>query len=312
MWVDRDGNEEPLPVDPDLYRSPKISPDGAKVALAINKGGNEDIYVWDILMGTWTRLTSHEASDDNPLWIRDGKRIVFSSSRDGIMNGIYWTLADSTGRVEKLSQASSSGSYLSPSSLSIDGKTLVLQEAILGGISGIDFNIGTLSLEGDHEYESLLYEDYDEGNPKISPDGKWMAYSSNEFSEVIGEIYVRPFPDVDKGKWPVSQGGGTAPLWSPDGGELFYLTEDSVMVVQVETEQMFDFKFKKAKVLFTGNFMPPSSDDNSPWDINPIDKRFLMKKSAPITEELTSASSQGKIIVVTNWFEELKEKVPVD
>jgi serine/threonine protein kinase/Tol biopolymer transport system component len=306
VWVDRNGNETPLSADPDAYRAPRISPDGKKVALAIDKDGNEDIYVWDIVRETMTRLTFSEAGDSYPLWTSDSKRIAFSSDREG--GGVYWKSADGTGMDEKLGSAPDY--ILLPWSLSADGKTLALTEFSLGGSLGIDFNIGTLSLEKDHEHKILLKEKYVEAMPKISPDGRWMAYSANESSsaeELTGEIYVRPFPDVETGKWQVSQGEGGDPLWSPDGRELFYFSEDSIMAVSVESEPTFSSE--KPKVLFKGNYVFPSLDDGDPWDIHP-DGRFLMKKTAASAEESVEAPAPSKIIVVTNWFEELKDRVP--
>ena len=218
VWVDRNGKEEPLAADPGAYSEPRISPDGKKVALSIRKDRNQDIYVWDLVRGTMMRLTRDEASDGAPIWTSNNK-IAFASDREEGWPGIYLKSADGTGDLEKL--GSVPDLLLSPSSLSADGKTLILTEASIGGTSGINFNIGTLSLEGDHEHKTLLKEDYAEVMPNISPNGKWMVYMAMN-SEETGEIYVRPFPDVDNGKVQVSQGGGSAPLWSPDERELFY------------------------------------------------------------------------------------------
>ena len=138
----------------------------------------------------------------------------------------------------------------------------------------------------------------------ISPDGRWMAYSSNEFGK--GEVYVRPFPDVNSGgRWQVSTSGGTSPLWSPDGRELFYRNGDTTMAVEVETESTF--KSGKPQTLFRGF-------QNSPyaiWDIHPDGSRFLMIKESTV-DTSTEDTPRPKITVVTNWFEELKERVPAE
>jgi len=290
IWVDRNGKEEPLAAQPNAYVSPRISPDGTKVAMSINTGGaNADIWVWDILRETPTRLTFNEGSN-SPLWSLDGKRVVFSSSVAPPNIAVYWKASDGTGVDEKLG----SELNLAPSSWSKDGKTLVVAKFP-------SYDIGIMSMEGDHEWKPLLQEEYDEDQPQISPDGQWMAYVSNESGE--NEIYVRPFPDVDKGRWQISTAGGDSPLWSPDGRELFYRNGDEVMAVAVETKPTFSRG--KPETLFSGTYASFSSQESHPWDISSDGKRFLMMK-----ESGTEASR--KINIVLNWFEELKERVPID
>ncbi len=116
-----------------------------------------------------------------------------------------------------------------PWSWSGDAKTLILVEYDLSARP--QFNIGTLSMEGGRQLKPLLKEKYEKGQPKVSPDGRWMAYMSDESGK--SEIYVRPFPEVNQGRWQVSTGGGDTPLWSPDGRELFYRSGDAVMAVAV-------------------------------------------------------------------------------
>ena len=161
-------------------------------------------------------------------------------------------------------------------------------------------------MEGDRGKKQLLHEDYDEDYPLISPDGRWMAYQSNESGRY--EVYVRPFPDVDRGgKWQISAEGGDSPLWSPDGSELFYRSGESFMAVGVETEPTFNPG--KPKVLFRGSYLSAEAPlDHTIWDIHPNGKKFLMIKPPTAAGETEAAR---KIIIVTNWFEELKQRVPV-
>jgi eukaryotic-like serine/threonine-protein kinase len=170
---------------------------------------------------------------------------------------------------------------------------------------GTGANIGALSVEGDRKWTPLLQEKHSEGQPKVSPDGRWIAYNSTESGK--DEIYVRPFPEVNKGRWQVSTGGGNTPLWSRDGRELFYRNGDSVLAVGVQTAPIFEAG--KPQVLFEGKYVGLSFIDGHPWDVSPDGKRFLMIKeprSAP-----SSDSSPSKINVVLNWLEELKQRVPV-
>jgi serine/threonine protein kinase/Tol biopolymer transport system component len=304
VWVDRKGKEQPVAAAPNDYRSPRISPDGTKLAFAVNAGSKSDIWIWDIVRENMTRLTLNEASS-SPLWTLDGRRIAFISSWEN-KTAIYCKTADGTGEDEKLGSAADRA--LIPWSWSSDGKTLVLIELATaegGGGIGVNFDIGALSIEGDHKRSPLLQEKYIELQPKISPDGRWMAYMSNESGK--GEVYVRPFPDVNKSKCQVSTSGGNSPLWSKDGRELFYRNDDSVVAVAVQTEPMF--KPGKPEVLFRGTYVPLSLQDAHPWDISPDGKRFLMMK--PPASPGSAEGGLRKINIVLNWFEELKQRVPV-
>lgn len=227
VWVDRTGKEEALHTPPDSYMTPKISPDGKRVALAKQTDGTDQIWIWDLVRETMTRLTFDNWRNLIPIWTQDGNRIVFTSIRNG-KYGIYSKAADGTGDVEKLGSAPDVN--LLPFSWSSDGKTLAIEEM---ASSLIHVDIGTLSLEGDHARKLLLHEEYSQGLPNISPDGKYMAYFSNESGRY--EVYMRPFPEVNKGKWQISTGGGESPLWSPDGRELFYRNGGAVMAVPVDT-----------------------------------------------------------------------------
>jgi len=166
-----------------------------------------------------------------------------------------------------------------------------------------------LSIEDNPEWNPLLQEEFEELLPKISPDGQWMAYVSDETGEA--QVYVRPFPEVDKGKRQVSTSGGSSPLWSPDGRELFYRNGDSVMAVQMGP----DLKFGTPKKLFSGTYDVPYEVDFSRqtmWDISPDGKRFLMLKLVGTGDDKSTSPVPRKINIVLNWFEELKKRVPVD
>jgi serine/threonine protein kinase len=300
VWVDREGKEELLSAKSNTFQFPKLSPDGSKVALVIPDGNNQDIWIWDIVRETMTRLTFFELQDIQPIWTPDGNRIVFFSTREE--GGIYWKNADGTGEVEFFSSVPDRFPF--PWCFSKDGSTLITGELILPD----RMDIGMLSMEGDHEHILLLTEEYVEMQPKISPDGRWMAYTAME-SDNWG-VYVRPFPDVNKGKWQVSTGIGIGPLWSPDGKELFYRSPDGIMAVPVDTEPTF--KLGKPKVLFPDTYISllRGGNEGHAWDIHPDGKRFLMMKLAAL--ESTDEISRPNIIIVQNWFEELKERVPVD
>ena len=146
-----------------------------------------------------TRLTFDAASDFFSLWTPDGQRVVFSSTRDGGFENLYWRAADGTGQAERLTK---SPNKQTPYSFSPDGKQLAFTER--DPETGRDLYV--LSMEGEFTSEPLLQTPFHERAPAISPDGRWMAYSSNESGPY--QVYVRPFPNVEDGKWQVSTGGG--------------------------------------------------------------------------------------------------------
>jgi dipeptidyl aminopeptidase/acylaminoacyl peptidase len=169
----------------------------------------------------------------------------------------------------------------------------------------MNYDIGSIPVEGNRVWKPLLQEEYAELLPQISPDGQWMAYVSNKTGQ--DEIYVRSYPDVNKVQLTVSTSGGTEPRWSPDGRELFYRNGNAVMVALLKTEPVFSFE--TPKILFQGAFASYTLAEGGlsyfMWDIHPDGKRFLMMKEA-------ATEAPRRINIVLNWFKELKERVPTD
>jgi serine/threonine protein kinase len=300
VWVDREGKEEPIAAPPCPYVSPKISPDGTQFTVSAMQRGSQKwkIDVFDLVHKSLIALTSGENSDLQSIWTPDGKRIIFSSGLTG-SNVLCWKAADGTGEVEKL--ASVPGRLLMPWSISNDGKVLALAESI-----GSRVGISLMFMEGAHMLKPLLHsEKYNQAQPKISPSGKWMAYRSDESGQ--NEVYVRAFPDVDRDRRKVSTNGGGEPLWAPNGRELFYLSNDNVvMSTTLQTEPAFNFGTPKE--LFKSKYV--SNTIGHPWDISPDGKRFIMIKPPAAAAAAPPAAAQPKIGIVLNWFEELKQRVP--
>jgi serine/threonine-protein kinase len=293
VWVDREGREEPLAVEPQGYVRPRISPDGTKIALAVGNP-ESDIWIWEFSRQTLTRLTFAPETDDFPVWTPDGQQVVFSSRRGGGMSNIYLKAADGTGAVEALTDASADqfSHAFSP-----DGNHLVFSE-------GIQRDLGMLSMEDGRETDRLLATEFSEWSADISPDGRWLAYQSNASGPE--EIYVRPFPGVDEGRWQISTGGGSHPLWAPDGRELFY-RDGASNVVAVPMRQGPSFQVGTPELVIEGPYI--RSDFGRNYDIAPDGERFLMIKS---TGEADGAAAQGRVNIIFNWFEELKTRVPTD
>jgi len=305
VWIYLDGKEEPLNIEPDNYTEPSVSPDGTKVAVHTNIGENDDIRIYDLVRENWTRLTRDEAIDTTPLWFHDSQKVIFGSNREGEYLRIYWKSASGTGEVEEIH--SMEDAHIWPMSLSKDGSTLFFQITYLSG--GLD--IGMVSMDGDRTETILLQEEYNEAYPMISPDDQWLAYHSNESDQY--EVYIRPFPDLDSGeRRTVSTNGGYCPLWSPNGETLYYRSPDGIMAVSVETDPTLTLG--KPESLFPDIYRL-STSGSFMHNIHPDGERFLMIKWPETTEEESaeeeSAEEPQRIIVVTNWFEELKDRVPV-
>ena len=207
VWVDREGNEEPIAAEPRPYTAVALSPDGGRAVLQVNDAENVDLVIYDLTRDTPTRFTFDPGNDGYPLWTPDGERVVFTSDRDGALGNLYWKAADGTGQVERLT---TSENFQAPSAISPDGSTLLFVEgrAETGG------DVGALSLDDDRAVDWLLEGDAAEYYTDISPNSRWVVYVSNESG--LPEVYVRPFPNVDDGRWQISNGGGFAPVWGPD------------------------------------------------------------------------------------------------
>ena len=296
VWVDRDGREEPLTAEPRAYEYPRISPDGTKVALAASDQ-ESDIWIWDLTRETLTRLSFGPADDRCPVWTPDGRRVVFSSNRAGLVK-LFWKGADGTGAVERLTEEPNGQVG---SAFSRDGTRLVFHERHLE----TEWDLGVLSLDGERSSEPLLATEFRERNADLSPEGRWIAYQSNASGQA--EIYVQPFPNVDESRWQISTGGGTQPLWAPDGHELLYRAPGgAVMAVPVQTEPTFTAG--NGEVVFEGSyFVTGPVMPGRTYDIAPDGQRFLMITAGGGPDE---TSAPARIIVVEHWFEELNERVP--
>jgi eukaryotic-like serine/threonine-protein kinase len=314
VWVDRNGKEEPLAAPPNDYADPAISPDGTRVALSFTANGNTDIWIWDLARRTPMRLTFDNAVEINPLWTPDSKRIVYNSVTTNPLGiKVYCKAADGTGKIEPIGPFPNRPPL--PSSWADNGKTLVamlVPDNLLDSLatsSSLPLDIGALSIEDNYKERPLLQEKYDEIQPRISPDGVFMAYTSNESGQ--NQVYVRTYPDMEGGRWQISTTGGDSPLWSKDGKELYYRTGDAVMAVSVNRKPAFNNE--TPKILFRGNYVSgginlPNEIQFNPWDISPDGKRFLMMKEAQPAGP--SLGFLRQINVVLNWLEELKQRAP--
>jgi eukaryotic-like serine/threonine-protein kinase len=284
VWVSRDGKEQPLAAPPGAYSFPHISPDGRKVAV----DQDNQVWVYELARDTMTRFTFEGSNNFIPSWTPDGSRIAFSSNKDG-PRSVFWQKADGSGGLEKLT---SSEYARAPISWSADGQFLSFAE--VNPTTG--FDIWVLDMKDRKAVPFLRTPFYEVG--AISPDGRWMAYVSNESGRY--EVYVQPYPGPG-GKWQISTDGGMDARWSANGRELAYRNGDKMMAVDITTQPAFSAG--KPKMLFEGPYVLPSPNI-SYYDVSADGQRFLMLK--PVEQ----AQAATQIVVVQNWFEELKQKVP--
>ncbi len=296
VWVNRAGAEQPLAAPPRSYQGLQLSPDGRRLVVNIYEQ-DADVWQYDLARDTLARFTFAGTTNQIPVWTPDGKRIAFSSNRDGPFS-IFWQLADGGGASERLN---TSEYPQNPQSFSPDGHVMAFIEQ--NPTTGFDIWVLRLAdpSAGSGQLgkaEPFLRTPFNETTPRFSPDGHWLAYVSDESGRY--EVYVQPYPGPG-GKWQISTEGGTEPVWNRNGRELFYRSGNRMMAVEVALEP--GFSVGKPRMLFTGDYVPaPNSMVN--YDVSVDGQRFLMIKES----EQTTAVTQ--INLVQNWFEELKQKVP--
>jgi serine/threonine-protein kinase len=296
LWVERDGTV--APVDPDWNfstfgsRSWSLSPDGSKLAIAIVASGGVDIWVKQLDRGPVQRLTVHPAVEQRPRWTPDGASVRFLSDRDSVQS-VYERRADGTGTAERVLEMEN---VIWEAHESEDGAWL----AVRTGSGGAD-TVWAIRADADSAPVPILASEFDERAVSLSPDGRWIAYHSNETGQ--DEVYVRPFPDVSGGKWPISLGGGRIPLWAHGGGELFYVDGNDRMVA-AQLDFSTSLAVTERRVLFSVEDYYVNANYTL-WDISPDDQRFLMLGPLGASDGIGG----GALILVENWFEELRTKV---
>jgi eukaryotic-like serine/threonine-protein kinase len=291
VWVARNGTELSISAPARAYIFPRTSPDGGRVAVAIREQESQ-IWIYDLVRGTLTRLTFEGSLSLAATWAPDGKRIAIQSNREGPLN-IFWEPTDGSGGLERLT---TSESLQFPMSWSRDGQLLAFAE--IDPNSGYDIWVLRLS---DRKIQPFLRSPFNESVPQFSPDGHWLAYVSDESGR--WEIYVQPYPGPGA-KLQISTDGGMEPVWNPNGRELFYRSGDKMMAVDIATQPSFNAG--KPRIIFEGRYeRTPATGPN--YDVSPDGQRFLMLK--PIEQEVAAPT---QINVVLNWFEELKHRVPTE
>jgi len=302
VWVDRAGREEPIGIVPRAYVYPRISPDGGRLALDDRNGSDEQrIWIWDFATGNAIQLYAGAGTQYYPAWTPNGERLVFSSPRS---RDLYWKAANNTGDSEVMVEDAGGDGVGPPEAyfLTPDGEFVVLREQDISG-RGDDLIMLPVGREGEPVWR--LGREFYERNAVLSPDGRWMAYQSDESGQY--EIYVRPFPDVDRDQVLVSNNGGVDALWSRDGSELFYLRPFQSQLVAVPVEATAEggrFRYGERQVVLD-NWPYYTGGNGRNYDVSLDGQRFV------VIREGSAESQPGplEIQVVLNWFEELKERM---
>jgi serine/threonine-protein kinase len=312
VWVDRAGRE--TQVDPSwkfrmvVYGANigwSLSPDGSRVAIGLNTDAGDDIWVKRLPAGELSRVSFDSASDFRPRWMPDGRSLSFISTRGGPMGGangarLFRRPADGTGRDSLLLRV---GQPVYEAEWSRDGKWLVLR---MGGtinqVGNRDISAMRPGLDS-APVPILASQQFDESAAALSPDGRWIAYQSNEAGQQ--DVYLRPFPGVDAGKRQVSTSGGVAPVWAPNGRELFYVNRTRDMMV-VTVGPGPELTISDPKVLFhLGDRLYMTQAENyTPFDISPDGQRFLMARRV-----VDASAAPVPLVVTENWFQELKARM---
>jgi serine/threonine-protein kinase len=293
QWLDGTGKTQPLLAKPDGYGYPRLSPDGQRLAVFCCSG---DIWIYEWQRDTMTRLTLSGAFA--PVWSPDGRYIVFRAP-----GGIFWTRSDGAGRPQSLTQ---SKNLQVPYSFTPDGKRLVFQE--LNATTG--FHLWTVPVESDSsglqggKPELFLQTQFNERSPVFSPDGRWLAYSSDESGTY--QVYVRAFPGAPSGpggKWQVSNGGGLQPEWSRNGRELFFRTEDRRIMVASYTVKGDSFVADRPRVWSEKPLA--NVGGMTSYDVARDGKRIAAIMPAEGPED---QKAQDHVIFLQNFFDEVRRR----
>jgi serine/threonine-protein kinase len=296
MQMDRRGSVSTLWEEPGTYACPKMSPDGRRLSMTVLRDGNWDVWVYDLEREVATRLTFYDGYDGDQVWSPDGEYLTFTSDRDGIENP-YRKRADGSGEAERLAEIEHD---FWASSWSPDGKW------ILGEVQAESFDLLAIPADGSGEPEVFLSTTFFDRFPAISPNGRWVAYMSDESGRP--EIYVRPFPAAT-GKWQVSDGGGSWPAWSTDGSELIFRSEDGLMAAAVTAENG-TFRAGKPLPIASGGFsndqigISVSGSVFADYEPMPDGENFVVLQGGE------GQSRQTHVTMVTGWFDVLRRTFP--
>ena len=287
VWVDANGTEMPVVEEMRMYRDLRLAPGSNRLAaqVADNAELTADILIIDPSRGTSSKLTL-DGIPRRPVWSPDGTRIAVTSELPN-NRSILWALADGSGTVEVLLE---SAAAINVTSFTRDGRTIVFHED-----SETSYDLRQLRL-GEQSSEPLVTDSGNQGGARFSPDGRWIAYYSDETGRF--EVFVQAYPP-NGGKWQLTSGGGRDPVWSHNGDAIYFRSHDGNRVYAIDVEIADSFSFGQPTLLFEGNYR---GGTGSMFDVS-HDGRFVLVKEPQAARTTT-------LQVVVNWFNELERLVP--
>ena len=296
VWLSRDGKQLGEAASEDTFTSVALAPGAARMAVERTDAGsgqaNKDVWLREFGRGVMTRLTFDPARDRFPVWSPDGKQVAFSSDREGGVAQIYRKDASGAGQEERLTEGPNQKYFLDWTK---DGKYLLYREVNPG--TGRD--LMALPLQGDRKPIPVVKTQFEESTGAVSPDGRWVAYASNDSGR--NELYVQAFPGAGagpKGRWQVSSGGAYDVKWRGDGKELYYESQDGKMMAAVIDASPQGIRAETPRVLFSANFQTTGLRE---FDVTPDGQRFLL-----ILNSRTEGNTD-RLTVVSNWQAALRK-----
>ncbi len=313
QWVDRKGIA--TPVDPDWhfrltnYGSNggwALSPDGRRLAIGLNTKSGDDIWIKELPKGPLSRLTFDALAEVRPRWSRDAKHILYVTAGGiSVASGLARRLANGSGDAEQL-VANTSGGPFEVVQTPDARQLLIRQGGTVNVVNGRDVYVTDVDSAGRPGSLKPLLADstIDEAGIALSPDGRWLAYESNETGRT--EVFVRPYPNVAGGRWQVSTDGGQAPLWNRNGRELFYVDAQRMMVAARLTPTADDPGVNERTPLFrlpSDLYLSPR-ERYTPYDVSADGQRFLMARA-----DQAEARRLAPIILTSGWLREVEKKL---
>ena len=286
VLVDFQGNARVLTKEPKYYNFPRFSPDGKRIAVSMGTTNTVDVWIFDIASGTPTRLTTDGVRNDRADWSPDGKRVLYSSVGQN-MTALWWRNADLSGAPEQL--GGDADEQMLEGLVTPDGETLIFRSTSSKHVHDLWYR----KLRGDTTRKSIVNSPTFEYAPRLSPDGKWLAYTSTQDGPL--QVYVQPFPPTGA-RYQVTDVRGTTPIWSPDGRRIYYFNDGKLYAATVRTTPSFAVLSRDVVLDVAGYSLFPPVHAN--YDLSPDGKHFLLVR--PI-------DPSAGLVVVHGWRREISE-----